>query len=232
METILRRHWVKVCSAAEQGDPEAQREMGYLHEFGAVDKSGRIVVRADIAMAMKWYQASAKMGNCGAQSALSNLLSVGGEVARDFPQAIFWAKKAVAQGDASAAFNIGTIYRDLGRPALAFRWYERAASMGDTDAHLQIGLCQFFAFGTRQNFHSARSSFERILSADPSSVCQRTTENARYWVSVLDLARGPRTKGTMARIRSQLEAANVDDDHEQANELLNLVGKNAYLVAG
>jgi len=231
MEIILRRHWTKLNLAAESGDPEAQREVGYYYEFGAKDRSGNVLATASLATAMKWYQASATQGNSGAQSALSTILSSGGEIAQDFPRAIHWAKRAVAQGDSSAAFNLGTIYRDLGKPKLAFRWYQRAGTMGDTDAFLQIGLCYLFGFGTEQDFDSALSAFGRIIASDPATSCQRSKENARYWISVLRLIRGPRTKTAVAQVRSLLEIANADDDHEQANELLNLIGKNCYLHA-
>lgn len=230
MEIILRRHWAKLNSAAVNGDPEAQREVGYFHEFGAKDKSGNVLATANLATAMKWYHASATRGNSEAQSALSTLLSSGGEIAQDFPLAIHWARKAVAQGNASAAFNLGTIYRDLRKPKLAFRWYQRAGAMGDTDAFLQIGLCYLFGFGAEQDFDSALSAFERIITGDPATSCQRSKENARYWISILRLIRGPRTKATIAQVRLLLEVANADDDHEQANELLNLIGKNGYLA--
>ena len=231
MEIIHRRHWTSLNSAAENGDPEAQWEVGYFHQTGAKDKSGNVLASVSLATAMKWYQASAAQGNARAQSTLSTIFSSGGEIVQDFPLAINWARKAVAQGDSSAAFNLATIYRDLGKPKLAFRWYQRAGSMDDTDAFLQIGLCYLFGFGTKQDFGSALSAFERIIICDPATSCQRSKENARYWISVLRLIRGPGTKNAIAQVRSLLEIANADDDHEQANELLNLIGKNCYLTA-
>ncbi len=47
-----------------------------------------------------------------------------------------------------------------------------------------------------------------------------------YWISILCLIRGPLTNRSLVRVRSLLEVANADNDHEQANELLNLIGKN------
>lgn len=231
MEIILRRYWTKLNSAAAEGNPDAQWELGYFHEFGATDKSGNVLAPVSLPTALKWYQAAAENGNSQAQAALSNILSSGGEIERDFPLAIYWAKKAIAQGNWSAAFNLGTIYRDLAKPKMAFRWYQRAGTMGDTDAFINIGLCYLFGIGTKQDFGSALSSFERIINADPATSCQRSQENARYWIAVLRLIRGPRTMSTISTIRSLLEIANADDDHEQANELLNLIGKSYYAAA-
>jgi TPR repeat protein len=227
MDVIPRKHWNSLRSAADSGDANAQWELACYYEEGVKDKSGRLLAAANPEAAIKWYQASASQGNRQAQNSLGVILSSGGEVSNDLPSAIYWSKLAIAQGDSTAAFNLATIYRDMGKPKLAFRWYQRSGAMGDNDAHLQIGLCHLFGFGTRQDFASALSSFER----DPTTCCQRSTENARYWLSVLQLIRGPTTKGNLARVRSLLETANADDDHEQANELLNLIGKTRYQTA-
>lgn len=231
MEIILRRYWSNLNLAAKNGSPEAQWELGYYYEYGAKDKAGRILATASLTTAIEWYQKSAIQGNNQAQNALSAIFSSGGKTAQDFPLAIYWAKKAVAQGNALAAFNLATIYRDLGRPKLAFRWYQRAGAMGDTDAFLQIGLCHLFGLGTSQNFNFALSAFEHIIACNSATYCQRSGENARYWIAVIHLLRGPRTKNSIARIRSLLESANTDDDHEQANELLNLLGKTCFHVS-
>lgn len=226
MEIVPRKHWTNLNLLAKGGDPDAQWEVGYLYEFGAKDKSGHVLSMSDVAAAITWYQASASQGNCHAQHALSRILSSTVEAERDFPQAIHWAKKAIAQGDWSAAFNLATIYRDLKKPKLAFRWYQRAAAMGDVDAFFQIGLCYLFGFGTKQNFDAANSSFKRIIDDDSNTSCQRSRENAMYWISILCLIRGPLTNSSIVRVRSLLEVANADNDHEQANELLNLIGNN------
>lgn len=226
METIPRKHWKKLNSAAADGDPDAQWEVGYFHQFGATDRDGSVLATASLKTAMEWYKAAAEKGNSYAQAALSTLLSSGGEIERDFPLAIYWVKKAIAQGNWSAAFNLGTIYRDLAKPKMAFRWYQRAAKMGDTDAFMQIGKCHLFGIGTKQDFGSALSSFEHVINADSATSCQRSKENARYWIAVLRLIQGPKNPSALAQIRSHLEIANVDNDHEQANELLNLIGRN------
>ncbi len=226
MNVISRKHWNALMLAAERGDTDAQWELGHHCEEGAKDRAGSIIVAASPESAIKWYQASALQGNRHAQNSLGVILSTGSKIREDFPRAIYWTKLAVVQGDACAAFNLGTIYRDMKKPRLAFRWYQRAAAMGDKDAYLQIGLCQLFGVGTQQHFASARSAFEYVITCDPSTCCQRSIENALYWLAVLQLIRGPMTKSKLARVQSLLETANADGDHEQANEILNLIGKS------
>ena len=152
MEVIFRKHWTNLNSPAKNADPDVQWELGYYYEFGAKEKSGRVLATPNLVTAMKWYEAAAAQGNSSAQISLSRILSSPNKLERNFPMAIQWAKKAIAQGESSAAFNLATIYRDLSKPKLAFRWYQRAGSMGDTDAFLQLGLCYFFGFGTKQDF--------------------------------------------------------------------------------
>jgi len=233
METvtrIARKQWNKLLALAAAGNSDAQCELGSYHESGAKDMSGKVLTDANPKEAFKWYRLSATQGNSEGQDALSNLLSSGDGIERDFPAAIHWAKKAIAQGEARSAFNLGTIYRDLGKLKLAFHWYCRAADMGDADAFVDIGLCYLFGVGTKQDQKLALSFFQR--AADGGAACtQHDREIALYWMAVVGLLRGRHTKRTLAEIRALLETANVDDNHEQANDLLNLIGKNRYLAA-
>lgn len=231
MEALNKGKWSELSSLAQSGNAEAQYEMGYYCEYGAVDQTGRVLVDIDFLEASRWYQCSAVQGNSAAQSALSSLLSTGDSVAQDYVAAIGWAKKAIAQGDASAAHNLGTIYRDQGKPAMAFRWYRRAVSMGDCDSLLEVGLCCLFGFGTKQDYVAAQRCLEQINARDPAASCQRTKEDALYWLAILQLLGKGGTRKSIARIRQMLETANSDDDHEQANEILNVIGKSKHLSA-
>lgn len=223
--------WRALLSLAQSGNAEAQWEIGYCHEFGAVTKSGTVLASVDLLEAKRWYERSAAQGYSAAQCALSALLSSGEGVPRDYVAAIYWVKKAIAQGDASAAHNLGTIYRDQKKPALAFRCYQRAVSMGDKDSLLQVGLCYLFGFGTKQDFAEARRCLELISASDSAAICQRSKEDALYWMAILSLLGIGGTKKSIEHARLMLESANADDDHEQANEILNVLGKSKYLSA-
>jgi TPR repeat protein len=229
MDTIAKNKWKKLLALAKAGSSEAQWEVGYYYESGAVDKSGIILTKRNLLKAHRWYKLSAEQGDSGAQVALSNLLSTGDGIDRDYQSAVSWAKKAMAQGSSSGAFNLGTIYRDQGKLKMAFRCYRRAVAMGDNDSLLQIGLCYLFGIGTKQDFREAYTSLNKILAGKPSASCDRTKENALYWMSVIHLLGKGITKKSVARARKMLESAHVDHDHEQANEILNIIGKSRYL---
>ena len=56
----------------------------------------------------------------------------------DRAAALYWYKRAYRRGDASAANNIGTIWRVEGKPKRALYWFKRAIDLGDDDANLAI----------------------------------------------------------------------------------------------
>ena len=229
MDTITQKRWNKLLALAKTGASKAQWEIGYYFESGAMDKFGKVLAKANPLKAHRWYKLSAEQGNATAQVALSNLLSTGDGISRNFESAIFWAKKAIAQGSSSAAFNLGTIYRDQNKRKMALRWYKQAASMGDNDALLQIGLCHLFGFGTKANIGEAYSCLAKIIGGKPSSSCQRTKENALYWMAIIELLGKGKAKKSLTHARKMLESANADLDHEQANDILNIIGKSKYL---
>jgi len=73
------------------------------------------------------------MGDEIAQSNLANLLDDECDPPRS-KEAVYWYKRAVGHGFASAAFNLAMQYRNLGKKRWYRHWLGRAASMGDRDA--------------------------------------------------------------------------------------------------
>jgi len=64
----------------------------------------------------------------------------------------------------------------------------------------------------------------------PNFVSLRTYEDAFYWAALIALLENGLSYNNIKKIRVMLEIANEDDDHEQANELLNKTGKSNSLV--
>ena len=81
--------------AAEQGDPDAQYELGRMYNKGeGVPPDGQEAVR--------WLQLAAEQGNADAQLILG-LADAGGEAAR-------WYRLAAEQGNANAQAVLGAMY--------------------------------------------------------------------------------------------------------------------------
>jgi TPR repeat protein len=99
-------------------------------------------------------------------------------VRRSREKALFWYRKAVSKGDGAAANNIGTMYRDEGRPRLAARWFQKAVSLGDTDALLNLAKLYL---GPLDDRAKARSALARVARA--RNVTEDTREQAQALLS-------------------------------------------------
>lgn len=226
-----KKQWKALLTKARRGNSDTQWEVGHYYEEGLTDNSGMAIVKPQPLRALYWYTLSAKNGNDTAQDALSTLLSSGDYIKRDMRSAIYWSKQAISQGNSSAAHNLGTIYRDLKKLSLAFYYYNQAVEMGDMDSMLQVGLCYLFGIGTKRDHDAAYKCIQKIIEDNTSYLCERTKEDAFYWMGIFHLLGIGGAKISVTKSRIFLEAANKDCDHEQANEILNILGKTKYIIS-
>lgn len=109
---------------AEQGNAQAQNNLGYLYARGAG-------VPQDYAEAVKWYRKAAEQGLARAQHNLGYMYARGAGVAQDFAEAAKWYRKAADQGLARAQNNLGYLYakgEGVARDdVLAHMWFDLAA---------------------------------------------------------------------------------------------------------
>jgi TPR repeat protein len=103
-------------------------------------EASRLLERGRIEQAFRLFLEAAKAGDSSAQLNVGYLYDTGQGVSRSRTQAVYWYRRAVRRGEAAAANNIGTIYRDEGRLRLAIRWFSTAADMGDGDALLEMAM--------------------------------------------------------------------------------------------
>ena len=88
----------KFSELAQQGDPNAQYWLGFMHENG----NG---VPQNYSEAKKWYERSAGQGKASAQVQLADMYYYGRGVAKDYVQSYAYYDLAAAQGVAYAEFN-------------------------------------------------------------------------------------------------------------------------------
>lgn len=81
---------------AEEGDPEAQVNIAFMHYCG-------LHVKQDFAEAARWYRKSAAQNNVTAQYSLGTLYENGEGVEIDLAEAWFWYSLAEKQKDEHAA---------------------------------------------------------------------------------------------------------------------------------
>ncbi len=91
---------------AEEGDIEAQYEMGWRHAIG-------MDVELDDEIAVEWLQIAAAAGHSLAQNNLGARFYSGDGVGRDIKQAYRWFFKAASQGDRKASKNLDAITGQL-----------------------------------------------------------------------------------------------------------------------
>ena len=122
--------------AAEQGDADAQHNLGWMYERGCgVEQSDT--------EAVIWYRKAAEQGNAYAQYNLGGMYEYGYGVEQSDSEAVKWFRKAAEQGNADAQYHLGAMYYD-GRgveqsDTEAVRWYRKAAEQGASNAQYNLG---------------------------------------------------------------------------------------------
>jgi len=108
LRAIERGHYATAMRAlrrpAQQGDPLAQNNLGYLYEHGLG------VVRSD-ADALAWYARAAESGLPVAQFNLATMYLRGKGIPPDAKAAVKWFSAAAASGHAGAEYMTGECYR-------------------------------------------------------------------------------------------------------------------------
>ncbi len=144
--------------AAEQGDAEAQDNLGFLYHNGRG-------VPQDYTQAAAWYRKAAEQGYAEAQYNLGFLYNKGQGVPQDYTQAAFWWRKAAVQGHAAAQSDLGSFYATgRGVPqdyTQAVFWRRKAAEQGDAIAQSAMGLAYEFGHGVSQDHTQAAFWFRK-----------------------------------------------------------------------
>jgi len=79
-----------------------------------------------------------RLGETGCQLNVGNYYDDGTGVRRNRKAALYWYKRAYRRGKASAAHNIGIVWRNHKNPKRALDWFKRAVSLGDDESNLEI----------------------------------------------------------------------------------------------
>ncbi len=150
MSAKLDRHFKDACSAWDSGD---------------------------LASAFALFSQAADAGDASWQINLGYFYDCGLYVARDRRLALYWYHQAYGQGEAAAASNIATIYRDSRDYGRMIWWWRAAARMGDGDALLEIGRC--YESGVPRDRDRAIASYVRLLASDHTTEASREEAETR-----------------------------------------------------
>jgi TPR repeat protein len=196
-----------------QGDVLAMCDLGMWLQEGFQDKSGRSVVRRNPAYAFRLLKGAAERGHGKAASSLGYAYDVGLGTKPNKRQAVRWYGQDVRNGGTTGAANLATIYRDAGDLRRAFRWWMRAATMGDGDAMGDAGYCLQYGIGTRRNITLARRLLRSAIAGRDISMWGR--EEAMYQLALTYLDAGKQRLAVPLLTR-----AAADGDYREADAAL------------
>ena len=144
-------------------------------------KTDDLFIRADkqaeagnLKFAFRLYLAAAKAGDTSCQINLGNLYDEGSGVRRNRSAAMYWYKRAFRRGAASAAHNIGVMWRNEENYGRALYWFKQAVRLGDDEANLEIAK---HYLQVEQNVVKAILHLERVCASN--GVTEAGLEEAR-----------------------------------------------------
>lgn len=180
---------------AEQGDAEAQKQMGMLYAKGEA-------VKQSYAEAAKWYRSAADQGHAGAQAALGELYEAGQGVPADEAAAAQWYRRAAEQGHVAGQYSLAVLYvlgrgvpRDLTEAA---KWYRRAAEQGNALAQYNLGMRLKEGEGVPQDLIEAYA-WLNLASAQGVEEAAKARDELKRKLTREQLAESQRRAPTLAK---------------------------------
>lgn len=176
---------------ALKGIPEAQFRLGFNYSIQAgIPSDGLPQTPQHIELMQKaktWYIKAASKGNMHAESALGFMYCLGNGVDKSNKQAVYWLKKAAAQGDTSSQSELASIYSgddcennsysqdSYTNPNLSFYWLNKVVSTGNGSANEETSLADnyYYGVGTDVNYDLAFKWYTKALAdgGDVENIC-------------------------------------------------------------
>ena len=218
MEVLNKENWNKLLILAKNGDNKSQYEVAYYFENGEAN-----VVEQNLPEAFAWYQKAYKNGNIDATVRLADFLSEGIACKQDIDLAIKLYNIAIENGSSIASMNLATIYRDKQDFEQAFRLYKKTQEIENTYP-LELAFCYYYGIGTIEDKSKAMEIFLNI--SNDNMTYPYAIDEANYYLGKIYLE-GKIVAKSLDKARYYLGVANADNDHNSANELLLLIGRNS-----
>jgi hypothetical protein len=182
--------------AAEQGDADAQYNLGVLYYE---EWEGQSVLQ-DGTQAAFW---------CRTIRAWRAWINSADPYNRHYTQAVFWFRKAAEQGDADAQDALGNLYYDghgplsmqlimYGHYAQAALWFRKAAEQGDADAQWSLGGLYLDGQGV------PRSYAEAYFWYDLATAGKQHASDSKQVAKYRDEAASHLTPAELARVHERV----------------------------
>ncbi len=158
-----------------------------------VARADQLQERGDVRAAFRSLLRAAQRGDRRAYLNLGYAYDVGLGIRKSKRRAVRWYRRAVAAGEAAAAHNIATVYRDRDDVAGTLRWLQRAVELGDSGSNVLMGQLLLSRMGRPD---MALACFRAVSN----QACEADVEAARLWAATAesmiasDESRGGRTR--------------------------------------
>jgi hypothetical protein len=165
----------KYTSKAEQGDADAQYNLGSHYEFSDKHKN--------IDVAIKWYEKAASQGHIDSMNSLGALYDPLYGRKKDAKKSFYWNKKAAENGNTDSQVDIADAYEKgevvEQNTALSVMWLSKAANAGDNFATYQLADRYYIGDGVEQNYAKAIALYKKAAKED-NPYAKRALVNALY----------------------------------------------------
>ena len=160
--------------AAQQGNAEAQYNLGYIYYNG-------LGVAQNYQKAIYYTEQAAQQGHSGAQYNLGYIYYKGLGVEQNYQKAKEYYEQAAQQGHPEAQYNLGYIYYNgLGvaqNYQKAIYYTEQAAQQGHSGAQYNLGYIYYNGIGVAQNYQKAKEYFKQAA--------QQGEAEAQYYLGIM-----------------------------------------------
>ncbi len=197
---------------AEQGDAEAQTELGDYYSDG-------LFLPKNLEKAVFWYRKAADQNHARAQLKLAALYYTGEGLEQDYGQAASWARKAANRGDSAAQWLLGHLFefgqgvgQNDGRAAY---WYQMAADQENPNGQDCLGSLYMRGAGVPQDTKKGAELF-RLAAQQGDATAMRHF--------ALSLENGVGVKKDLVKAIEWYEKA-VKEGDEEAPEFLDRARK-------
>ena len=216
----------EIQKKAEQGDAEAQFDLGLLYYNGEGVEQSRT-------KAAEWCRLAAEQGHAKAQFNLGVSYDNGVGVEQNRAEAAKWYRLAAEQGNIMAQVNLGVLYYGgkgvEQNHAEAAKWYRLAVKQGDARAQFNLGTLYYDGKGVEQSHAEAAKRFRLaaekgdanaqfnlgLLYYNGKGVTQNYSE-AYIWLSLASAGNAPNARKARDQVAKKLDAETMKNAQAEA----------------
>ena len=217
------KKWKDLLKLAKKGDNNAQYEVGSFYEDG-LQINKKTIIKSNPTKALDWFIKSHNNGNSNATVRYADYLSEGKYCSKNLRKAIKLYKAEIKNGSYAALANLAKTYCHESKWKDAIKLYKQMKKDFQITSN-ELAYCYYYGLGVKQDKSEAMKLLKAI-SKDKSKNknCEYDVNNANYYIGSLYLE-GEVVKQSISKARKYFNLANVDYDHNNASELLALIGK-------